>query len=282
MASRMDRYKTDENDKDYSRSVKNKKLYNSIDKNTTYATLKEVRTANTYSINNPIEQSKTREGYHKIKDYEEFVPQQKIKKELNDINYLYEERGNKVYDINTFLQDAKKSRNASEIDEEKRKISNDKYAITKEEIEKYRKEKKNRTKPDKEKMKELINTITTRTLRGELDQATSVDLLSDLMATSEMDKVSNSGDIFNTSDLAEVKEKIDDYKENDSITTPIEMKDMDPSFYTKSMDLSDKDFLLDDEDEEKEKKVPAIFKFFLIILLLALLGVLIYFIIQSF
>ena len=56
---------------------------------------------------------------------------------------------------------------------------------------------------------------------------------------------------------------------------------MDESFYTRSMDLSDKDFDMDDEFFEK-KKVPSLIKIFLVILLAILLAVLIYFIIHSF
>ena len=47
------------------------------------------------------------------------------------------------------------------------------------------------------------------------------------------------------------------------------------------MDLSDKDFDLDDEFVEKKKGFGLI-KFFLILLLIALIAVLVYFIIESF
>ena len=69
-------------------------------------------------------------------------------------------------------------------------------------------------------------------------------------------------------------------KEISTDTTNEMMKDLDKSFYTKSMDLSDKDFFSD--DEETEKKIPIGIKILLILVLIALIGVSIYFIYQSF
>ena len=74
-------------------------------------------------------------------------------------------------------------------------------------------------------------------------------------------------------------------KEQEKNYTPLSkeeamIRDMDQSFYTRSMDLSDKDFDLG-MDFVEEKKVPNIFKFFLFVLLVLLVAVLIYFIVQS-
>ena len=62
------------------------------------------------------------------------------------------------------------------------------------------------------------------------------------------------------------------------------IKDMDSSFYTRSMDLSDKDFDMEEEmDEEmKESKGFLIFKIFLLLLLMAVVIVGAYFIVKSF
>lgn len=48
------------------------------------------------------------------------------------------------------------------------------------------------------------------------------------------------------------------------------MKNADTDFYTRSMDLSDKDF--DIGDDFKEKKMPKVLKALLIIILLAVIG----------
>ena len=128
-------------------------------------------------------------------------------------------------------------------------------------------------------MKDLINTITSKTLRGEIDEATGVDLLSDLLATSEYDRISNNTEILDKEAIDKVKEKA---KEYDSVPEkPKELKSMDDSFYTKSMELNTKDFDMDDEFVE-QKEMPSILKVLLVILLLVLVGVLIYFIVKSF
>ena len=54
------------------------------------------------------------------------------------------------------------------------------------------------------------------------------------------------------------------------------MEGADSDFYTRSMDLSDKDF--DFDDEFGEKKVPIVVKIILVLILLAIIGVTVYFI----
>ena len=54
------------------------------------------------------------------------------------------------------------------------------------------------------------------------------------------------------------------------------LKGADTDFYTRSMDLSDKDFEMD--DEFKEKKMPVALKIILILIVLAVLGASAYFI----
>ena len=163
-----------------------------------------------------------------------------------------------------------------------------------EELEKYRKEKVERTQPDEEELRELIDTITSKTLAGEIDQATSVDLLSDLMATNIMDRVekpvpeekeeveealeeklSLSKEILDKEQLEKVKQLKEEKK--DSKDSIMDLSDTD--FYTRSMDLSDKDFEVD--DDFKEKKLPIAVKVILIILVLAVIALTGYFIYKN-
>ena len=58
------------------------------------------------------------------------------------------------------------------------------------------------------------------------------------------------------------------------------MDESDTDFYTRSMDLSDKDFEMD--DEFKEKKMPLAIKIILIILVIAVIAVAGYFIYKNF
>lgn len=279
MGSRMDRYRSI-SDTGITRSSKNEDLYTSLDNNARYTTITDVRNSNAVELKS--RKVNTRESYQRTKDYAGFVEYRPVRKELDDFNYLYQERGNRVYDINTAIEEAK--RKVPSKDENKKKASFEDYFLTQEEIEKYKKIKNKEIVPDKDSVKELINTITSKTLKGEIDQATSVNLLSDLMATDKEDAIESqksktSIDLIDKDFLEKVQENKDSYQPE----TPEKsiLKDMDQSFYTRSMDLSDKDFDIDTSFEE-EKKVPTIFKILLVILLISLVGVLIYFVVQSF
>lgn len=280
MRSRMERYHSDELEAELSvsRSDKNRQLYQDLGKNTKYTNFTDVTKANTVDLEAASKSYRTREGYHQIKDYENFVEKPKVSKELEEFNYLYQDHENRVYDINSVLKEAREHREERDELEKKRKLKNTNYnilaSLDPEELEKYRLEKQQSMKPDPDELRELIDTITSKTLRGEIDQATSVDLLSDLMATSATDKV-DLKDIELSRDILD-KDPIEKAKTEEKS----ELDDMDKSFYTRSMDLSDKDFGFDDDDGVYHKNLLPV-KIVLVLLLLCVLGVVIYFIIQS-
>lgn len=307
MRSRMERYEKEEQGQTARRSNKNQELYENIGRNTKYTNFTDVTNANAFDLGTAQKNYRTREGYHQIKEYNDFVPEPKVKKELDEFNYLYQDHENKVYDINSVIREAKKNRIKKDEMEAKRKLKNTNYnilaSLNPEELEKYRKEKVERTKPDEEELRELIDTITSKTLAGEIDQQTSVDLLSDLMATNMMDRVekpqkdeeeSPEDEIENElEDTEEIEEKLSLSKEildKDQIDKVNKMKEekssgsimdeSDTDFYTRSMDLSDKDFEMD--DEFKEKKMPLAIKIILIILVIAVIAIAGYFIYRNF
>ena len=307
MRSRMERYEKEEQGQTARRSNKNQELYENIGRNTKYTNFTDVTNANAFDLGTAQKNYRTREGYHQIKEYNNFVPEPKVKKELDEFNYLYQDHENKVYDINSVIAEAKKNRIKKDEMEAKRKLKNTNYnilaSLNPEELEKYRKEKVERTKPDEEELRELIDTITSKTLAGEIDQRTSVDLLSDLMATNMMDRVempqkdeeeSPEDEIENEpEDTEEIEEKLSLSKEildKDQIDKVNKLKEekgsgsimgeSDTDFYTRSMDLSDKDFEMD--DEFKEKKMPLAIKIILIILVIAVIAVAGYFIYKNF
>lgn len=307
MRSRMERYEKEEQGQIARRSNKNQELYENIGRNTKYTNFTDVTNANAFDLGTAQKNYRTREGYHQIKEYNDFVPEPKVKKELDEFNYLYQDHENKVYDINSVIAEAKKNRIKKDEMEAKRKLKNTNYnilaSLNPEELEKYRKEKVERTKPDEEELRELIDTITSKTLAGEIDQRTSVDLLSDLMATNMMDRVempqkdeeeSPEDEIENEpEDTEEIEEKLSLSKEildKDQIDKVNKLKEekgsgsimdeSDTDFYTRSMDLSDKDFEMD--DEFKEKKMPLAIKIILIILVIAVIAVAGYFIYKNF
>ena len=172
--------------------------------------------------------------------------------------------------------------------------------IDEKKLEEFRANRNRVIRADQEEIKEIINTITTKAINGEIDQETSVNLLSDLMATQALDKVEGmdseennvdlskkekNKDILTESDLKLVEEKKEELQNNEMNTTnhnKVIFKDMDQSFYTRSMDLSDKDFdLKDEEDEDGRKRGHKGLKIFFILFILVIVGVLVYFVIKK-
>ena len=304
MRSRMERYEKETQQETSRRSSKNKELYENIGRNTKYTNFTDVANANAFDLGTAQKNYRTREGYHQMKEYSDtFIKEPKVKKELDNFNYLYQDHENKVYDINSVLEEAKKNRVKKDELEAKRKLKNTNYnilaSLNPEELEKYRKEKVERTRPDEEELRDLIDTITSKTLAGEIDQATSVDLLSDLMATNMMDRVEkpekdeSPKEKNEEEDEEEIEERLSLSKEildkeqldkvnqlKDQEKTGSIMDGSDTDFYTRSMDLSDKDFEMD--DEFKEKKIPLVVKIILIILIIAVIAVAGYFIYRNF
>ena len=286
---RMDRYK-DENLSNTTRVSMNNELYQNVSNNVTYANITDVANANAYVLNNNDATHNTRESYQKMQIYQGVEDVPKVKRELDDFNHLYKRQENKVYDINSVLETARKNRQEEDKLDEKRKLKNNSYnilaGINKKELEKYREEKKKRMlTPEEEEIRELMNTIASKTLAGELSKETTVDLLSDLMATSMLDKVEASEKIEEEKEPTLIEEKKEENKEETKEEVKEEkkeeekevtMSDKDPDFYTRSMDLSDKDF--DISQEFKEKKMPGILKFFIFLLISAIIVVAAYFI----
>jgi hypothetical protein len=320
---RMDRY-GEETTNHVSRTDKNKELYENYTTNVVYTNLSDVTNSNAYEIdpNSSINSRTTREAYQKLREYQN-VEIPKEKKELEDVNYLYQRKENKVYDINSVLENARKNRETPDELDEKRKLKNNAYNIlsgkNRKQLEKYREERKKRlATPEEEEMRELIDTIASKTLAGEIDKATSVDLLADLMATNMLDKVEASGELekvtttheITTVDDEVVDEKIEVSKQvlgteeikelmingySDTSDVDVQEADVaevknsktqqidkikDPDFYTRSMDLSDKDF--DMSDDFKEDKVPVGLKILIFLLVIIIVGIAAYIIHQRF
>ena len=286
---RMDRYKDDISQQE-KRSEKNKDLYQNTNK---YTNITDVATSNVYEINNSNnnkESKTTRENYQKLRKYQMIDEVPKVKKELEDFKYLYQRNEDKIYDINSVLEAARKNKKDKDNLEEKRKLKHTSYnvfsGVNLEELLKYREEKKKRVETEEEKgIRELVDTIASKTLAGEIDKKTSVDLLSDLMATNMLDKVSASDELEKDE---EKTEEIEDTQTDDKINLD-EIKDLeeksledtqdkkiDKEFSTRSMDLSEEDFEMD--NEFAETKVPLGLKIFIFIRILAVVAVAAYFI----
>ena len=279
---RMDRYK-EENTK-ISRSEKNQELYQDVVTNPKYTNITDVRNVNAYEIGSQGSSNHSRENYQNIKRYQE---PPKVKRELDDFNHLYPKNEKKIYEINPVLEDARKNRKDLDELEEKRKLKYTSYnilaGINLEELQKYREEKKKRqATPEEESIHELMDTIASKTLAGELDKETTVDLLSDLMATNMLDKVASPEEIDKTQAEATVPEMIvDNLIEEVDKQKDQEVEDtskVDKDFYTKSMDLSEEDFEM--SNDFADKGLPLGVKILIVIIILAVIAVAAYYIYQ--
>lgn len=307
---RMDRYNEESNNRP-NRYEKNQELYQDIATNQKYTNITDVTNANAFEINNSNRSYTSRESYQQMKKYQNVEPVPRVKKELEDFNRLLKNDEKKVYDINSVLEEARKNRQEQDKLESKRKLKNTSYNIladlNQEELEKYREEKKKKIMtPEEEEFTDLINTIASKTLAGEIDKATSINLLSDLMATSVMDKVEDKSSLGleediekekqekeeleekedseeekdKTEDLSLSKEKLEEIaqKKDEIEKSTQKLTGADNDFYTRSMDLSDEDFEMD--DEFKDTGMPLILKIIIVVLIIALIAVAAYFIYQ--
>lgn len=286
---RMDRYKDLKKETLISRKNKNEDLYNEINKDIKFANITDVSNTNIYDIGSSLDkENTTREDYHKIKEFKDLDIIPKNNRELNDIKILEAKKEKKVYDINKVLEDARNSRDDLEL-EKKRKLTNTNYNIlaglNKEEVERYILEKNKKAKDtsiDDKDVRELIDTITTKTLIGDISKETSVNLLSDLMATKSLDVVA--AQLENTAKIALtqtniLKESNDKLLKNEMDEVLVKANDknnnndgIDRDFFTKSMDLSDEDFSFKNEFKEKEGNLFIKVLIFIILLIIIVIA----------
>lgn len=284
---RMERYDNSNRSTVRSRTEKNQDLYNDLGRLEKYTTLTDVSKIEAVELNAAKKNYRTREGYHQIKDYDIDIEEKpKERKELDEFNFLYKDE-HKTYDINKVLEEAKELRERDSL-EKKRKLHNEKYNIlesSEEDLEKFKEETKLRHKPieNEEELEELIHTITSKELREEIDKAESNDnnsLLSDLMATNVNEEVLKPiATKIEDSKVEEDTKKLDKVKEK-----TMSLKDeIDKSFYTKSLDLSEEDFISDDEEEEiKPSKFIGFLKFLFSLILILAVGFGVYYVITNF
>lgn len=281
---RMERYDNSNRHQVRSRTEKNQDLYNDLGKLEKYTTITDVSKIDAVELNAAKKNYRTREGYHSLKDYDLNIEKPLVRKELDEFNFLYNNE-HKTYDINRVLEEAKELREKDNL-EKKRKLHNEKYNIlesSEEDLEKFKEETKLRHKPieNEEELEELIHTITSKELREEIDKATdnTNSLLSDLMATNINEEV-----------LKPIATKIEDNKKENDTKKLDKIKDktkdlsneIDKSFYTKSLDLSEEDFETDDEDNVKPSKFIGFIKFLFSVILILAVGFGVYYVITNF
>lgn len=274
MRNRMDKYNNYSNKKEIRRTNKNKDLYDNFYTNNNYFE-ERGQVSNAYEYDSNLSPYSSRSNYQKVKDYRQLLKPKEIssKEELKRYLELDEETN---LNLNEIMQKAKRNRDIGEQEEErKRKIRNSQYNIfegaTLEELKKRKEE----IDKEKDEIEDLINTISSKTLKEDIEKEASKDLLSDLMSDDETDKVGTTDDnsVITESVSKLILDKEAERKEKS------EVSDIDRSFYTKSMDLSDEDFETDDEFAELNDKKHTGIKVFLVLILLIVISVAIYLIV---
>ena len=111
MRSRLDRYNDDNNQKKpISRLAKNRNLYDDLNNKIGFEELVDFNTQTRIELTGLNNVKKSRESYQQLKDYQKFIKIDEQKK-----NIIVEEEKEKVFDINSILEEARKNR--TEIDE---------------------------------------------------------------------------------------------------------------------------------------------------------------------
>lgn len=273
MSSRMDRYNNEVEENVSSRVNKNTSLYEDIKRSGF------TRVSNNDNIR-VIESSGKTIDINKIKKYilenkEEprvrkiiTVPEEKV-----ETNNVPEEK--KVYDINSVLEKARKSRELDYENERHKKISEQGYNVLNK-LKEYEKEEESyeedELNTEERTLVDLINTVTVH--KGE------VNLLEELMSTDKDEEVTSpiKEEQEKSSILKEIQsKKLEEEKEKTQELVNLKQKinDIDKSFYTNSMSFSKEDFEGFEELEKSVKKSGRFATIGIVLLCLASLATLV-------
>lgn len=283
MASRMERYTNNQDNRPTSRLERNKKVYEDLYTNVGYTqfTKLDSNVVDLSSSSSFDEQTGRREQYQRNREVSPFIS---TTESFTMTDNHYEEEldsfdNEKVYDINEVLKEAKKNREHPDELEKRRKLRTTEYNIlaelNSEKIKEYKEKKKEvLTEEEEEQLEELIHTITSNTMRQDINQ----QLLNDLMPTNMDETVIDENMSAELSDKIQkdmLSEETSFPKTDDNDEQKTEAITLDESFYTKSMDLSKEDLESDDSEEELfddvAPKRSKIVKIFIVLAMLVIL-----------
>ena len=290
MPSRMDRYNS-ENENVGSRTNNNQKLYKELYLNKTYTEFTDNVKDNVVDLTNTNQASaRTRSELNRTHlYYGNNGNNTSTKNNFNQISNIYKDiinndAENKNYNINEIMEDAKRNRKDDDEESKQRRIKSAEYNIlsdlSEEKLKEYKEKKqKGITKEEEENLEDLINTITSNSLRTKIDNQLLADLL-----PGEDEKTS-------TSLLEELADGLPDETDDDATDQMEDTEDLskgiDRSFFTRSMDLRKEDLILDDQEEaddsfkEKSSVLKKIIIALLIIAILAIIGYILYLVVAA-
>jgi len=240
----MENKNVNENSQPKSRTSRNSELYKSVYDISSYST--ENVDVDTKEIDLDSLNNKTRKQYQQVKPYEEVIKPKTEEKAKED-----EPMEEKVYDINSIIEKAKENKLID--DDNYNKFKNTQYNIlSKLNIEENELEKvelnQEATEEEKEELKDLINTVTHKDLKKDLDMLE--DLLPDnentIVTESIVEKVTTvttepkASISIDEQDVADITEGIND-EELKKMEKDKEISQLDNSFYTGTFKFTNSD-----------------------------------------
>lgn len=271
MEKRSDRYNQSQDVPQInSRVKKNKNLYDELNSKIGYEEISVANTDTQIDLSSLNLEKPNREDYQKIKEYKTLLKDNSVDK----VEIEKKEIKPKVFDINKVLEEAKKNRKEEDELEKKRNLKEEDYNVLSSLNKKYL-HKKDFSEKDSDELKELIDTITSKTLVNEIKDEEEKELLSELLATTIDVKLEKELSTAEINSLYENKE------------SSVSDENADNSFYTHSMELN-KDDLIDEPEEDNEnndiseRKNNGFKIFTIIIILIILIIVVTYFLLKHF
>ena len=271
MEKRSDRYNQSQDVTQInSRVKKNKYLYDELNSKIGYEEISVANTDTQIDLSSLNLEKPNREDYQKIKEYKTLLKDNSVDK----VEIEKKEIKPKVFDINKVLEEAKKNRKEEDELEKKRNLKEEDYNVLSSLNKKYL-HKKDFSEKDSDELKELIDTITSKTLVNEIKDEEEKELLSELLATTIDVKLEKELSTAEINSLYENKE------------SSVSDENADNSFYTHSMELN-KDDLIDEPEEDNEnndiseRKNNGFKIFTIIIILIILIIVVTYFLLKHF
>ena len=217
MEKRSDRYVSENGEQQVTKSrvAKNTVLYDEINSKIGYEEIPTYETNEEINLSSIDMNNLNRSDYQKVKTFKELIDDGTENKEEKK-----EERKPKNYDINKVLEEAKKNRESDEL-EGKRSLKEEDYNILNNLNKKYLHQ-KGFTEEDNEELKELIDTITSKTMVDDIQDEEEKELLSELLATTIDIKLENELSETQIQELAEEKEELEktyasDYEGNKNV-----------------------------------------------------------------
>lgn len=271
MDRRSDRY-SKSNDNTRTRVNKNRILYDEINNKIGIEEIPSYEQTQEINLSALDLDNLKRGDYQKVKDYKDLIDESEQDEEQEKPK---EEKKKKSYDINKVLEEAKKNREQDEL-EGKRSIKGEDYNILNSLNKKYLYQ-KGFSEEDTQELKELIDTITSKTMVDDIKDEEEKELLSELLATTIDIKLEKELSKTQIEQLASLN---DEDEEQETST-----------FYSKSLEFTAGDLLTDEEekeekdveeekedDEESEHNGAKIL--FISLVLLIVIAVVVYFILQ--